>query len=128
MARRQETAAGDVHHAGVVAIVREQVIAVVEKTVRGNAVILQNNCFFGLAENPIEAGRDAMTAPHVRVGEIRKHLAVPIHLVNERAGSGAFRFVIGVPRAIGNEEQAAGTGTANGFENARRQLRPVKYK
>jgi len=62
-----------------------------------------------------------MAAAHVRIGEIRPHLAVPIHLLCQEARGGAFRFIFGVPRPIADHEQVSWAGAANCLEDARRE-------
>ena len=116
------------HDPRIIAVVRQQFIAVIEKTIRRNTVILEDDRFFCLPKDPVQARGDTMAATHVGLGEIRQHLAVPIHLIRQCARRGAFRFILRVPRSVSNHEHALWAGAANRLEDARRQPWPVKYK
>ena len=78
--------AGNVHNTAVVAIPLEEFAAERKKIRGGQAVILEDDRFGNMLEDPIEASRKAYSAAQIVVGIVSHHLARPVDPFRYRAG------------------------------------------
>ena len=99
-----------------------------EKSLIRQTVVFENDRFFHVFEDPIEAAGNAPLATQIRLGKILQHFARPVDAIDDRAGRLAgfgFTFTIGT-RAIGDDQQLRRTGPGDFRKDPRGPFRPIE--
>jgi hypothetical protein len=120
--------ARDVHDAFVVAVPLEQLLAESEECGMRHAVVFQHDQIFHLLECGIQAGHDTMVWSEIDLSEVSRHLAIPIHALDDLTRR---RTPLGVahprrPRSVGEDEQTAWLGLRDLREHTCRALRTIE--
>src|SRR5439155_16709195 len=97
-----KTCAADTHHAILIPITIEQLLAEAEERGIRQAVVFEDNRLVHDTEDPIHPGRHPAPAAEIDIRILPEHLARPVHRLDDRPrGPAARRLALAMPpRAV----------------------------
>jgi len=118
------------HDTGIVPVALQHFSAKCEEGRTRKAIVLKDDDFRAVGENPVKPGGESTSAAQICFREVRKHIAWPIKRLQDHASCLALP---GIVRSVGtgticHHEQAGRLCGANALEDTRRQSWTVENK
>ncbi|HUC31457.1 MAG TPA: hypothetical protein VMR99_02080 [Candidatus Paceibacterota bacterium] len=113
----------------IIPILFEKFFGIIEKTLIGNAVVLQYNPLFDILKKPRYAGCGTLPASRIDVGKVFMDLAFPIDLVDDCSRrSASFLFTLhSCTWPVGDDKKMFGPQFPDLIKNNLLGLGPVEY-
>jgi hypothetical protein len=109
-------------------VVLQEMLAKPEEMGMGNGIVVEENGFIRLVEDPTRSADRPCPATHVDIREIRTHIARPRHVFDDRAGTLASLIIQRTrrPRAICEDEKPLRANRGDRIEYLLGVSRPIE--